>query len=66
MAFATGAGSAANNTIGASALGGMLLGTLFGVLIVPGLYYIFGTIAANKTLIQDEDEEPLTETFTHK
>jgi HAE1 family hydrophobic/amphiphilic exporter-1 len=66
MAFASGAGSAANNTIGASALGGMLLGTLFGVLIVPGLYYIFGTIAANKTLIQDEDEEPLTETFTHK
>jgi len=66
MAFATGAGSAANKTIGASALGGMLLGTLFGVLIVPGLYYIFGTIAANQTLIQDEDEEPLTETFTHK
>jgi HAE1 family hydrophobic/amphiphilic exporter-1 len=63
MALASGAGSAANNTIGASALGGMLLGTLCGVLIVPGLYYIFGSIAAGKTLIRDEDEEPLTETF---
>jgi HAE1 family hydrophobic/amphiphilic exporter-1 len=66
MAFASGAGSTANNTIGASALGGMLFGTFFGVLIVPGLYYIFGTIAAGKTLIQDEDEEPLTETFDKK
>lgn len=63
MTFASGAGSAANNTIGASALGGMLLGTFFGVLIVPGLYYIFGSIAKGKSLIQDEDEEPLTEKF---
>lgn len=63
MAFASGAGSAANNTIGASALGGMLLGTFFGVLIVPGLYYIFATIAKGKTLIQDEYEETLTESF---
>lgn len=66
MAFASGAGSAANNTIGASALGGMLLGTFFGVMIVPGLYYIFGSIAKGKTLIQNEDEEPLTETFNKK
>ncbi|MDX2082997.1 MAG: efflux RND transporter permease subunit [Rickettsiales bacterium] len=63
MVLASGAGSAANNTIGASALGGMLFGTFFGVLIVPGLYYIFGSIAQGKTLIQDEDEEPLTEKF---
>ncbi|MBU6338427.1 MAG: efflux RND transporter permease subunit [Rickettsiales bacterium] len=44
MALATGAGSVANNTIGASALGGMLLGTVFGVLIVPGLYCIFASL----------------------
>ena len=61
MAFASGAGSAANNTIGASALGGMLLGTIFGVLIVPGLYYIFGSLAEGKTLIRDEHKMPLTE-----
>lgn len=61
LVLATGAGSVGNNTIGASALGGMLLGTVFGVLIVPGLYYIFGSIAKGKSLIRDEDNEPLTE-----
>ncbi len=63
MAFASGAGSVANNTIGVSALGGMLFGTFFGVILVPGLYYIFGSIAKDKKLIRDENEEPLTENF---
>lgn len=58
---ATGPGAIGNRTIGASALGGMLIGTLFGVIIVPGLYYIFGKIAEGKKLIKDEDENPLSE-----
>lgn len=58
---ATGAGAIGNRTIGSSALGGMLLGTIFGVIIVPGLYYIFGRIAEGKQLIQDEDHNPLSE-----
>lgn len=58
---ATGAGAIGNKTIGSSALGGMLLGTLFGVIIVPGLYYIFGKMAEGRSLIQDEDQNPLTE-----
>ncbi len=41
LIIATGAGAIGNRTIGASALGGMLFGTIFGVIIVPGLYYIF-------------------------
>ncbi len=45
LMLATGAGAIGNRTIGATAAGGMLLGTLFGVLIVPGLFIIF----ANKT-----------------
>ena len=45
LVLATGAGAVGNRTIGASALGGMLLGTLFGVIIVPGLYFIFGHLA---------------------
>lgn len=61
LVLATGAGAIGNKTIGASALGGMLFGTLFGVIIVPGLYYIFGTIADGRKLIQDEDDRPLTE-----
>ncbi|MCS6824370.1 MAG: efflux RND transporter permease subunit [Cytophagaceae bacterium] len=52
---ATGAGAVGNRTIGSSALGGMLLGTLIGVLIVPGLYYIFGSLALKEKLINDSD-----------
>lgn len=58
---ATGAGAVGNRTIGASALGGMLLGTLFGVIIVPGLYYTFAKLAEGKRLIKDEDLIPFTE-----
>jgi HAE1 family hydrophobic/amphiphilic exporter-1 len=58
---ATGPGAIGNRTIGASALGGMLLGTVFGVLIVPGLYYIFGRLAEGRKLIQDQDTNPLSE-----
>lgn len=58
---ATGPGAIGNRTIGASALGGMLIGTIFGVIIVPGLYYIFGKMAEGKKLIKDEDENPLSE-----
>ncbi len=39
----------------------MLLGTVFGVIIVPGLYYIFGTLADGRHLIRDEHEKPLSE-----
>jgi HAE1 family hydrophobic/amphiphilic exporter-1 len=42
--LASGAGSIGNRTIGAAAAGGMVLGTVFGVIIIPGLYYIFATL----------------------
>jgi len=61
LVLAHGAGAIGNRTIGGSALGGMLFGTVFGVIVVPGLYYIFGSIAAGRKLIKDEDETPLTE-----
>lgn len=63
LVMAHGAGAIGNKTIGASALGGMMLGTLFGVIIVPGLYYIFGSLADGRKLIQDEEDNPLTEDF---
>ena len=66
LVVATGPGAIGNHTIGASALGGMLFGTLFGVIIVPGLYYIFGSLAEGKKLIQDEDEKPLSEQLVEK
>lgn len=60
LVLAHGAGAIGNKTIGSSALGGMLFGTLFGVIIVPGLYYIFGSIAEGRKLIKDEEETSIT------
>lgn len=65
LIIATGAGAIGNRTIGAAALGGMLLGTVFGVIVVPGLYYIFGTLADGRKLIKDEDESSLSDDFVH-
>lgn len=61
LMFATGPGKLGNRTIGTAAAGGMLLGTIFGVLVIPGLYYIFGSIAAKRKFIKEEEENPLTE-----
>ncbi len=58
---ASGAGAIANKTIGASAAGGMLLGTLIGLLVVPGLYYIFATLSDRGKLLPDEHDTPLSE-----
>lgn len=65
LMLAHGAGEIGNKTIGSSALGGMLFGTVFGVLIIPGLYFIFAKIADSKSLIKNEDDQPLTEDFIH-
>ncbi|WP_306354135.1 efflux RND transporter permease subunit [Flavobacterium sp. '19STA2R22 D10 B1'] len=65
LVIATGPGAIGNRTIGTSAAGGMLFGTIFGVIIVPGLYYIFGTLADGRKLIKNEDERPLTEEIDH-
>ena len=62
---ATGAGAIGNRTIGASAMGGMLFGTLFGVIIIPGLYYIFGSLADGRKMIKDEEDHSLTEGMVH-
>ena len=49
LMLATGPGAIGNRTIGSAAAGGMLIGTFFGVLIIPGLYYIFGRMSEKKT-----------------
>lgn len=66
LIIATGAGAIGNRTIGASALGGMLFGTIFGVIIVPGLYFIFGSLADGRKLIKGEEEGSLSEGFIHQ
>lgn len=61
LVVATGPGAIGNRTIGAAAAGGMLIGTIFGVILIPGLYYIFARKSEHYHLVQDEEENPLTE-----
>ena len=65
LVFASGPGAIGNRTIGTAAAGGMLFGTVFGVLIIPGLYYIFGKMSEKNVLVKDENENPLTEDIDH-
>ena len=65
LVFASGPGAIGNRTIGSAAAGGMLFGTVFGVIIIPGLYYIFGKISEKHIMITDENENPLTEEIDH-
>jgi HAE1 family hydrophobic/amphiphilic exporter-1 len=62
---ATGAGAVGNRTIGSSAMGGMLLGTVLGVLVIPGLYYIFAKMGDRRALIKHEEINPLSEEMLH-
>jgi HAE1 family hydrophobic/amphiphilic exporter-1 len=63
---ATGPGAIGNRTIGTTAVGGMLLGTVIGVLVIPGLYYLFALLSGDKKLLQEEVHEPLSEMVEHQ
>lgn len=63
LVIAHGAGAVGNKTIGSSAMGGMLLGTLIGVFVIPGLYYTFGTMIKGKNLLNEESHSSLSEAF---
>ena len=39
----------------------MLLGTVIGVLLIPGLYYVFGSIAEKVKMMKKQEESPLSE-----
>jgi hydrophobe/amphiphile efflux-1 (HAE1) family protein len=45
LCIASGAGAIGNRSIGTASAGGMLFGTLFGVLIIPGLYVVFAQLS---------------------
>jgi HAE1 family hydrophobic/amphiphilic exporter-1 len=63
LVVATGAGAIGNRTIGTTGAGGMLVGTVIGVLIIPGLYYLFGKLDGGRKLLRDETISPLSEAF---
>jgi HAE1 family hydrophobic/amphiphilic exporter-1 len=65
LVVATGAGAIGNRTIGTTSAGGMLAGTVIGVLVIPGLYFIFGKMADGRSLLQNETNKPVSEFFEH-
>ena len=66
LVFATGAGALGNRTIGTASAGGMLIGTVVGVMVIPGLYYLFARISDGRKLLGDEVDEPLSELLEHE
>lgn len=50
LCIASGAGAMGNRSIGTAAAGGMLIGTIFGVLIIPGLYVLFASMIRKKSV----------------
>lgn len=63
LMLASGAGALGNRTIGSAAAGGMLIGTIFGVILIPGLYFVFGNLEAKMKLRNSKEEKPYTETI---
>lgn len=63
LMVASGAGAIGNRTIGTAAAGGMLFGTIFGVIIIPGLYVIFASLAEKFDRRKKKEEKSYTETI---
>ena len=57
MMFASGVGKNGNQTLGAAAVGGMLIGTLLQILVVPGLFVIFQSLQEKFKPMQFEGDE---------
>jgi len=48
LAVASGAGALGNRSIGTTAIGGMIIGTIVGVIVIPGLYVLFASLRSKK------------------
>ncbi len=57
MMFASGVGKNGNQTLGAAAVGGMLFGTLFQIVVVPGLFVIFQSLQEKFSPMKFEGDE---------
>lgn len=60
LMLARGAGAVGNKAIGTGAIGGMLIGTVFGVLIIPALFVVFQTLqekVTTKKVVVESDQQ---------
>ncbi|GAB3259500.1 efflux RND transporter permease subunit [Larkinella harenae] len=57
LCIASGAGALGNRSIGTAAAGGMFIGTLFGLFLIPGLYVAFAKLAQKLQLKTPKDDE---------
>ena len=57
MMFASGVGKNGNQTLGAAAVGGMLIGTILQIFVVPTLFVIFQSLQEKFSPLKFEDEE---------
>jgi HAE1 family hydrophobic/amphiphilic exporter-1 len=57
MMFASGVGKNGNQTLGAAAVGGMLIGTLLQIFVVPTLFVIFQGLQEKISPMKFDDEE---------
>ena len=57
MMFASGVGKNGNQTLGAAAVGGMFIGTLFQIIVVPGLFVIFQSLQEKIKPMKFDDDD---------
>ena len=69
LMFASGVGKNGNQTLGAAAVGGMLIGTLLQVFVVPALFAVFQWLQEKVKPIEFEDDNAQIDTellqYTH-
>ena len=62
MMFATGVGKNGNQTLGAAAVGGMLIGTLLQLVVVPALFVIFEALQEKFRPMKFDDDDAHVDT----
>lgn len=61
LSMATGAGAIGNRSIGTAAAGGMFIGTIVGLFLIPGLYVLFSRRSKGKKPELSDKPDPIKE-----